>query len=276
MWHLERPKTLLIDNRPWEWGRLDTIMKEQEFARRQRRARVVHDWLAGGSVTQIARTHGLTPGGVRYIIDTTPGARGQREVLDARAERARVEELHRALVAWSQEHPGVPLSVAGEQHGLTVQEVADLLGERARFHPARRAASQPRYSDEEMLERVRDHVTATGDRRASTYRQAARDHDWPSLDTILWRFGTWRQVLGAAGLPASPCRFKGRPQTISDAELRGWIARYLADTTRPTWRDLEAWMKTNRGPSASLIRHRIGGWAEVLACHQNTHPTPPA
>lgn len=251
-------------------------MNEQEFTRRRRHARVVHDWLAGESIAEVARTHGLTPGGVRYILDTTPGVRAQRQVLDARAERARIDQQRRELGAWSRANPGVALSVAGEQHGMSVQEVADLLGERARFHPARRAASRPGYSDEEMLEQVRAHVTGTGDRRAASYGAAAREQGWVSLGAVLWRFGTWRQVLGAAGVPASPVRFKGRPQTISDAELRGWIARYLAAAIRPSWRDLDAWMKTNGGPSAGLIRHRIGGWADVLACHQNTHPTPPA
>lgn len=109
----KQPSALLIDKFLRGWSTLDAIRDEREFTHRQRRARVVHGWLNGGSVAEVTRAHRLSPGGTRYILGSITAGRGQREVLDAWGGWVRAEGLRRDLVVWSQRHRGVLWSAAG-------------------------------------------------------------------------------------------------------------------------------------------------------------------
>lgn len=239
-------------------------MKEREFARRERRARIVQAWLAGTPVSEIAAEQHLEVLAVRHILATTPGLRQERAHRDAEAQKQQVVRLRRRLVRWSAAHRGEPLTVAADRYGLSTRQVANLLGERAQLHPSRRGGQARRYSDTEILQRVRDHILVTGDHRADTYRDAARAQGWPSSAVVVSRFGTWRAALEQAGTPLPADTKPPRGRVISDAEIHAWISHYFAEATSLSWNQMTHWMRENGGPSANTIRQRVGVWPAVV------------
>lgn len=227
-------------------------MREVEFERQRRRALVMTEWLAGKSASQIAREHALKVSTVSRIISTTPGAREERARRDAHAKQQRAERIAREVTAWSLSHPGDDLAVVASDLDATVTELRALLGPRATLH--RHRAGHRRISDQQIIEAIRRHVDSTGDHRGSSYRQAAMPNQWPSLATIVTRFGTWRAALGAAGITTPPRR--GRGPALSQDRLHQWIADYFGQASNPSWADLRTWLHTHDGPSISTIRIR--------------------
>lgn len=261
LWCSSRPlrcTPALRDCRLWR-------VKEQEFARRERRARVVRAWLASVPVDTIAVEQQLDAAAVRRILATTPGLRQERAWRDAEAEKQRVAHLRRQLIGWSTAHRGEPLTIAAERYDLTSQEVADLLGERARLHPSKRGGQARRYSDAEILQHVRDHILATGDHRADTYRDAARAYGWPSSAVVVSRFGSWRAALEQAGTPLPADTKPPRRRVITDGDLHVWLTRYFTEASSLSWNSMATWLHDHDGPSAKTIRARIGIWPQVVA-----------
>jgi len=169
---------------------------------------------------------------MQAIIAATPGLAEER----ARCDTDAVEAVRAAAVAWSEQHPGVPLADGATALGLPERRLRRLLGERVGWHPPQRTVVR-RYTDAQLLQHVRLWVLAQGP-SAAGYRDAAHTRPgWPSLTTITGRFGSRRHALQAAGLSPAPAR-PGRSRVWSDDGLAGLVAGYLAETPTPSLREI--------------------------------------
>jgi Homing endonuclease associated repeat len=117
-----------------------------------------------------------------------------------------------------------------------------------------RAGLRRRYTDEEILEELRQAATRLG--RSPTMREFAQD-DVAKVhpQTVIEHFGTWNAAKRAAGL--YPRRFLTREELLE--QLRG-LGRELGRT--PTARDLAA--RRRALPSASLYAHTFGSLPNAL------------
>jgi Homing endonuclease associated repeat len=134
-----------------------------------------------------------------------------------------------------------------------------------RLHPALRgidkealeafqAGIRKRYSDEEMLEALRDCAERLG--RSPTMREFAADRESEiHPQTIIARFGSWNRAKRQAGL--APRRFATRDELLD--QLRS-LGEELGRV--PTARDLDE--HRGRLPSKSLYWHTFGSLATAL------------
>jgi Homing endonuclease associated repeat len=117
-----------------------------------------------------------------------------------------------------------------------------------------RAGLRRRYSDEEILEELRQAAERLG--RSPTMREFAADADARvHPQTVIEHFGTWNAAKRAAGL--FPRRFLTREELLE--QLRN-LGVELGRT--PTARDLAA--RGRSLPSASLYAHTFGSLADAL------------
>ena len=117
-----------------------------------------------------------------------------------------------------------------------------------------RAGLRRRYTDEDILEELREAASRLG--RSPTMREFARD---PQArvhpQTVIEHFGTWNAAKRAAGL--YPRRFLTREELLAQLRSLG------EDLGRiPTARDLAA--RGRSLPSASLYAHTFGSLANAL------------
>src|SRR5918996_1647601 len=123
-------------------------------------------------------------------------------------------------------------------------------GELAAF----RAGIRRRYSDDEILEELREAARRLG--RSPTMREFAADPEARvHPQTVIEHFGTWNAAKRAAGL--FPRRFLTREELLE--QLRN-LGEELGRT--PTARDLAA--RGRSLPSASLYAHTFGSLADAL------------
>jgi Homing endonuclease associated repeat len=117
-----------------------------------------------------------------------------------------------------------------------------------------RAGLRRRYSDDEILDELRDAAARLG--RSPTMREFAQDPEARvHPQTVIEHFGTWNAAKRAAGL--FPRRFLTREELLE--QLRG-LGQELGRV--PTARDLAARGKSV--PSASLYAHTFGSLANAL------------
>jgi Homing endonuclease associated repeat len=117
-----------------------------------------------------------------------------------------------------------------------------------------RAGLRRRYSDDEILDQLRDAAARLG--RSPTMREFAQDPEARvHPQTVIEHFGTWNAAKRAAGL--FPRRFLTRDELLE--QLRG-LGEELGRV--PTARDLAA--RGRSLPSASLYAHTFGSLANAL------------
>jgi len=223
--------------------------------RAARRARVRMGWLAGETVASLSVRLGVPQSTVYAIVRSTPGLVEER----ARREAQAAADLEAAVLAWSRDHLGEPWLDGAAALGVSGSRMRSLLGPRVRLHPQRRPPAK-RFTDEEILRRVREWVAVHGSSGVG-YRAAAQQAaGWPSQATVVARFGTWRGALLAAGLPP-PSGSGGPPRRWSDDELVELVVRYFAESQRWSSAGLAQWLHVDRGrPSLALVTQRLGSW----------------
>jgi hypothetical protein len=117
-----------------------------------------------------------------------------------------------------------------------------------------RAGLRRRYSDEEILEELRQAAARLG--RSPTMREFARDPEAAvHPQTVIEHFGTWNAAKRAAGL--FPRRFLTRDELLEQLRKLG---EELGRT--PTARDLAE--RRRAFPSSSLYAHTFGSLANAL------------
>lgn len=225
-------------------------------------------WRAGQSQRQISARLRMSVNTVGKIIATTPGLVEERTQRKAQAEN----DLHDTVLEWSRGHVGVSVREGAVALGIPIARVRRLLGERMSLHrppPAPRA----RFTNERILNHVREWVTAN-DMSGVAYGKAARANPgWPTLPTVIARFGSWREALRAAGFEPDSAR-SGPRRRWSDERLEACVTEYLAQTDdNRSQRGLERWLKADpTRPSLSLITIRLGGWATLAKLAEQISP----
>jgi hypothetical protein len=116
-----------------------------------------------------------------------------------------------------------------------------------------RAGLRRRYTDEEILDQLREAARRLG--RSPTMREFAQDPEARvHPQTVIEHFGTWNAAKRAAGLV--PRRF------LTDEELLEQLRKLGEEAGRtPVARDLDARRSL---PSTSLYTHRFGSLANAL------------
>lgn len=247
----------------------ELVDRARLFARRYRE---------GATLNEIGQESAITRERVRQVLVRAGYRMSELKVESARARRKLEVEENTDRV--------VPMLAAGE---LRPQEVASTLGissevvrridkehpEFARKRKAiRRRERAPKYSDLEVLSVLRAANEGLGGIiTVQEFTHFARGHKlddgrpWPTHQTALLRFGSWREALEAAGLPhnqSSPIsgmRLFERTHCI-DAILEA--ERALGHL--PTVREYDEYARLMGGalPSVATIRHRFGLWPDAL------------
>ncbi len=225
-------------------------------------------YLTGETLESIAVDFGLTRERVRQIVRD----HGQVSAADARAARqSQVVEKRDALrvraAAVVRQRPGLSPGQLADLLGVTKAELSVALDRETRVLLVREKHGNPRWSDEDILECLRQAAALhpgkplTG-HRYGTVKKAVGG---PTPVRILQRFGTWLAACEAAGVRAGTAPRRGYTRAWSESELLGWVADYLAQPgMRGTYAGYDAWARRTAGaPSAQTVRNRLGAWAAV-------------
>jgi hypothetical protein len=138
----------------------------------------------------------------------------------------------------------------------------------------RRGGSRSIFSDEELIACLREAATvADGRLSIESYTRYAADRrlgdgrPWPSHQTALLRFGSWRAAVEEAGLPppaSAPRRLARRFDVERCVDAFVDVARALGHL--PTAKEYGDAATSSRGrlPSLATVRHRVGSWRRAL------------
>jgi hypothetical protein len=244
---------------------------------RRRAKQIVQRYADGATLEEVGREFKLTRERIRQIIVLSGNNVGE---LRKQAQKRR----RRSLLRRSR-----PLIEEKLSEGHTPREVAralrlplDIVSRVDRANPEfsrtrrtrRRLAPSPKYSNEEVLECLRQANNLVGGvLSTSAYSRVARERHfadcrpWPTNQTSILRFGSWRSALREAGLahnPSTPITGKRlfEPSHCIDAILEA--ERALGHL--PTVREYEQFSRAMGGalPSAATVRHRLGRWPDAL------------
>lgn len=242
------------------------------------RARQMHElYETGWTLEQVAQEFGVSRERVRQILRQfgyETRSVGESSAMKRDQLRAQHGPRIRELLA-----EGLTTAEAADRLSVTEPFVKAYLADDPELNRHRRAyrnrrAEKPRYSDEELIELLRNAsqelggvLTAAGYTALSRMRKLPDGRPWPTHQTHALRFGTWVAALDRAGLQAN----KSSPiagMTIFD---RAHCIDALVEAQRelgrvPTASEYEAWATTKNGavPSLATLRHRCGGWQNGL------------
>lgn len=138
----------------------------------------------------------------------------------------------------------------------------------ARQQQARTNRGRVKWTDEQILDAIRS-IAVDGIATTTAYDRVegnGRKGQMPTRCTIVWRFGSWRKAVHAAGLRTrnehQPTVYKNRTSdegllcAIEDcaAELGCWPGAAAYDE----------WARDGRAVSGAIIRQRFGGWMAAI------------
>lgn len=139
----------------------------------------------------------------------------------------------------------------------------------ARSMAARRAASERsrsaahlKYTDDEVFAAIRS-VADDGRVSVDRYRSDVQHRGLgPGVPALIWRFGSWRNAVHAAGLL---CAKETRPERyanrMDDEGLLAALEDCAADLGHwPGAQEYEQWCVGGRGPSLRIFGQRFGSW----------------
>lgn len=240
----------------------------------------------GATLEEVGRAFGLTRERVRQILREN-GFR-TRSAAETAALRQKTHVVREQLA------PGKSAAIIESvKNGLTVDEICSSEGleREAVWREVREAEAREelktsdvrdlvgshigqKYTTEELLEMLRI-ANAAADgilsveqfSRFGKLRKLEDGRPWPTHQTFLLRFGSWRRALLAAGLPANASSaVTGRiSYTRADClEALRTVAGRLGRV--PSANQYEVVARESRGelPSLATVRNRLGGWANGL------------
>jgi hypothetical protein len=173
----------------------------------------------------------------------------------------------------------LPKEVAG-QVGVSLNLVERIDAARPEYaqlrEPFRRRklTASVKYTDEDVLGCLRGASQALGGvLSTAAYTEFARGRSftdgrpWPTHQTAVLRFGSWRAALDAAGLPSNPSSPIAGRRLFDEARCIDAILEVERVVGHlPGVREYEAYAAKMDGllPSSSTIRHRFGSWQRAL------------
>ncbi len=134
-----------------------------------------------------------------------------------------------------------------------------------------RNAKTPQYSDEEYLEclrlAARELSSPMGHAKYGEWvadRNLPDGRRWPGPQGMMIRFGSWRETLLKAGLPANPSA--GGQSWYDVDDFRNGVASAWQDLGKPpTVSEYDTWAAGHHQfPSSATIRKQIDGWDQVM------------
>jgi hypothetical protein len=137
-------------------------------------------------------------------------------------------------------------------------------------------ATSPRYPTEELIvflqeagaTSVQAVLTTVAYTKYAKGRQTDDGRPWPSDQTYVNRFGSWRGALLEAGLPTKPRgRYSGNRKFSEEDCIQALrdAAKTLGKV--PTAAEYNAFARSSKGalPSQMTLRKRCGTWYQALA-----------
>jgi hypothetical protein len=146
--------------------------------------------------------------------------------------------------------------------------------DKRRRTPAKIDWIEKKYSEGELIETLREASEAIGGvLTTSRYNDYARGRSfpdgrpWPTHQTHSHRFGSWRDSLLTAGLPANPSSAIAGQRIFDQAHCIDAIRhvhRQLGEV--PSINDYERAARASQGglPSAATVRNRCGSWSQAV------------
>lgn len=235
------------------------------MAELERRGRIIELYNAGWTYDQIGREFNLTAERVRqllneYVVEMRPRAdRRYESAFPARADEVEALFLQLRDDDAVAEATGLDPSIVRRFANEYLPD-SDVL----RRQRKRRIA---RYSDDELVACLRTAATELGNplahaRYAEWSRGRALDGErpWPGPQGMMLRFGSWRNALARAGLPANPTAGPDPRFELSDAVDA--MARAWAETGKPpTVGSYDNWRAGREEfPASATARKFVEGW----------------
>jgi hypothetical protein len=132
---------------------------------------------------------------------------------------------------------------------------------------AARATGKVQWTNEAIFEAIRS-VAIDGRVSCTNYDSAASRSGgtMPSRPTMIWRFGSWRNVVAAAGLRVVA---ENRPKVYRNRISEDGLLMALEDCAAelghwPAAREYEQWSTGGVAPTIGVLRQRFGSWMVAL------------
>lgn len=130
------------------------------------------------------------------------------------------------------------------------------------------------YSDDELIGFLRAASAALGGvltaQVYTAYARTQKTNDgrpWPTHQTYLLRFGSWRKAVTAAGLAANPSSPIVGQTLFGDGHCVDALRAAARSLGRPpTASEYDDFARSSNGalPSEATVRHRLGRWYQAL------------
>ncbi len=240
-------------------------------AKRQRTMDAYAIYMDGATLEEVGEALGVTRERVRQLFrEEELPVRTHSAAADNRRERQFSENKVEIRAAFEQLGD---VDAVIEQLSLPEWLVKEVLRDQLPRRRKRKATPK-QYSDEELMGFLQGASAAIGGVLSTkAYTKYARTQvttdgrPWPTHQTHMLRFGSWRNAVQAAGLAANPSSpIAG--QTLFEAghcidALRA-AARSLGKV--PTASEYDQFAQRSRGalPSAATVRHKLGLWNAAL------------
>ena len=242
--------------------------RENKHARRD--AAIVAARVGGETLAAIGARFGLSKQRVGQILDREVGPQ-LREALGLARRRRRAAVVaanqDRILAAFraGEELPAIARAVGVERAEVRALIDAEAGAEdrAARRHARRPPARRPRFSEEQLLEAIREaYRRAGGAVDQQRYVAIARELGLPSRATIVMRLGGWNAAVEAAGLHPKTSRTRAYPRRWTEEScLRALreLAEELGEL--PSAARYRQLLREREGlPSPTTVRLRLGEW----------------
>lgn len=223
----------------------------------------------GSTLTRMAVKYGVTPTGVRQIINrhsgtTVPDIIAARNLECRTILQANLKDLRPAAWEWSRRHPDAPLTDGVDQLDTTEELLRTVLGHRASFHKHRADTPSRQYSRDELAAHLARFHTETQQVSSPKFDDWSTSQGGPSRHTYFRLFGGWRNALVAASITDEPTRpQRGRKYTDDDL----WAAVIDFLRTDPEWPSpqmYKRWSKLVGAPNHLRLLDRLQlPWSDI-------------
>jgi hypothetical protein len=234
-------------------------------------------YAAGATLQDIGDEYSLSRERVRQILRDAGYDLDELRAKARAARRRRIRREHGSAIREMLASGRTPSEVAGAL-GVPVDLVKRIDARDPSFARTRKVVRRKshalKYTDEELLHCLREANTALGGiLTGAAYDQYARGRTladgrpWPTRQTPLLRFGSWRAALERAGLPANASSPVAGRRLFSEGHCIDAILEVERSVGHlPTVAEYERYAAKMAGvlPSSATIRNRFGSWQRAL------------
>lgn len=223
----------------------------------------------GASLQVIADAFQLTRERVRQIIREADGPSREDAINARRASSALARaELRSRALQLCRADPGYTMDSLAAALGVRISTLRAALGDDARRYLVATHRSQTLFTDEVLLEQLRQaDAMVTGPLTVRRYNGVRAHVGGASAPLLLQRFGSWRAACAAAGVQHGRPARDNYARRWTTEELVSAVAQYLStDGVRGSFADYERWARSvPSAPSGQTIRTQLGLWSRAKA-----------